>query len=296
MTGEQRATFFEQQQVFLFGFGLGFVELDGDDREREVDEEEGADEYDRHEVDPEHVVEGALHVHHDLGPALQRGHDVDHEERAHDVVEARDAEVRVFRVLRAGQLRVDCLARGVEQRGALRTGVRGAEHRALPRLDVQLAGGLVEAGVLQQAREQLQPRDREDEECEHEHGHDLEEVGDRAEYRDDQRPQLLDGRDRLERPQHSQRPEAAQVDAAAVLAHHERQVARSHDDEVEHVPDVAQVGAPVEEEAHGEDLEHQLDGVEVQEDRPGLGESALPSRGKCSARLWWGLRGRGRAS
>ena len=74
--------------------------------------------------------------------------------------------------------------------------------------------------------------------------------------------------DRLERPEHPERPQSGQV------SHLDEggEVAGEDDDEVQPVPGVAQVGVVLEDEASGHGLDRHLQGVDGQEDVSGGGE------------------------
>ena len=89
-------TYLLAQCFFFLRVLLRFVELDGDDCKREVDQKKCSYEDDHDEVESEEVVEGVLYVLHEEGPSLESRDDVDVQKSVHDVIEVGNVIVWVL--------------------------------------------------------------------------------------------------------------------------------------------------------------------------------------------------------
>mmetsp|Transcript_20713 Transcript_20713/g.31745 ORF Transcript_20713/g.31745 Transcript_20713/m.31745 type:complete len:296 (+) Transcript_20713:6339-7226(+) len=255
---------FCQSVVLRLLLFMSLSEFGIDNCQGQVQQEEGADEDEGHEVDEDDVAESLLHLPLDVTPPLQ-GHALEHlQQRVEQVVEVGDSEVRVI-VRFATEIASWALVGSANQ-------FIGVHLSSLDR----------NATVLQDTSEQLATTNGEDDEEEEQDDHGISQQGDSGEQSLHQDFESLDTRNGLQGPQHSEHSETRETEACVFLGSHrglgfsrseEGEVTDEHDHEIEDIPGVHQVGVFRKEEAHANDFEHHFDRVEGEEDVLGHLES-----------------------
>mmetsp|Transcript_58370 Transcript_58370/g.186061 ORF Transcript_58370/g.186061 Transcript_58370/m.186061 type:complete len:687 (-) Transcript_58370:770-2830(-) len=249
-------------------------EIEVQDREGQVDREEGPEDDHENEVEPHPRVDRVLHEVHHVRPALHADALEDGEPRPQDVVEARDVVVRILEpgtreALGARPPHPPVRGWSILDGPVL---VHGPATEVLLLFGEDLVakghrGGGVEHGlptaVPHRPSKHLHPHDPKDEERKRAEDEHVQEHRQRPQQRDNEHAHPLHPRDRAQRPEHAHGTDGRVVPERGNKGHQPQH----HHQEVHHVPPIPQVRPRRQDKPHARHLEchlcHKPDSEEI---------------------------------